>query len=195
MVKSLDLRKMALSHFQNGKKAPEIATLLANRVHRSTIDRRLRRHQQTGSFEPKPKLGQPKTGRTKRLNNLVKKRLDSNNTRKSLRTMAKDFNSSVQTIKRVLIIDLKKKCYRKITPQKLKENQKPIRKTCCQWIRKNINHNKLKIMMFTDEKKYLPKMIISIQKTTSYGLMIDPMLLNVVDCIPRKNIQYQSWLH
>ena len=66
--------------------------------------------------------------------------------------MTKDFNSSVQTIKRVLNIDLKKKCYRKIIGQKLKENQQPIRKTCCQWIRKNINHDKLKIMMFTDEK-------------------------------------------
>ena len=55
--------------------------------------------------------------------------------------MAKDFNNSVQTIKRVLSIDLKKKCYRKTAGQKLKENEKPIRKTC-QWIRKNINRNK-----------------------------------------------------
>ena len=39
MVKSLHLRKLALSHFQNGKTVPEIAKLLANKVHRSTIDR------------------------------------------------------------------------------------------------------------------------------------------------------------
>ena len=57
MVKSLDLRKMPLSHFQNDEKAPEIAKLLANKVHRSTIDRWLRRYQQTRSFQPKPKLG------------------------------------------------------------------------------------------------------------------------------------------
>ena len=143
---------MALSHFQNGKKAPETAKLLANKVDRSTIDRVLRQYHQTGSFELKPKLGRPKTGRTKRLNNLVKKRFDSNNTRKSLRTMAKDFKSSVQTINRMLNIDLKKKCYRKNTVQKLEEDQKHIRKTCCQRIRKNINYDKLKIMMFTDEK-------------------------------------------
>ena len=68
--------------------------------------------------------------------------------------MAKDFRSSVQTIKRVLNIDLKKRYYRKITAQKLKEDQKPTRKTCYQSIRKNINHNKLKIMMFTDEKLF-----------------------------------------
>ena len=67
--------------------------------------------------------------------------------------MAKDFKSSVRAIKRLLNIDLKKKCYRKITAQKLKANQKPMRKTCCHWIRKNINHNTLKIM-YTDEKVF-----------------------------------------
>ena len=129
------------------RKAREIAKLLTNMVHRSTIDRWLRRYQQTGSFQPKPKLERPKTRRTKRLNNLVKKRLDSNNTRKTPRTITKDFNSNVQTIKRVFNIDLKKNILSKnFTGQKLKENQKPIRKTCCQWIRKNINHNKLKII-------------------------------------------------
>ena len=55
IVKSLDRRKVALSHFQNGKRAPEIAKLLTNKVHRSTIERWLRRYQQTGSFEPKSK--------------------------------------------------------------------------------------------------------------------------------------------
>ena len=59
--------------------------------------------------------------------------------------MTQDFKNNVQTTKRVLNIDLKEKYYRKITAQKLKEDKK----TCCQWIKKNINHNKL---MFTDEK-------------------------------------------
>jgi hypothetical protein len=152
MVKSRDLRDVAVSHYKNGKKAPEIAKLLANKVHRSTIDRWLTRYRQSGSFEAKPKSGRPKAGRTKRLINLVQKRLDSDNRRKTLRTMAKDFNSSVQTIKRVLNLDLHKKCYRKISVQNLKDEQKPIRKTCCQWLRKNINYDKLKRLMFTDEK-------------------------------------------
>ncbi|CAF1221231.1 unnamed protein product [Didymodactylos carnosus] len=66
--------------------------------------------------------------------------------------MVKDFQTSYPTIKRILNIDLNKKCYRKTTVQHLKDDQKPIRKTCCQWIRKNINRNKLERMMFTDEK-------------------------------------------
>ena len=66
--------------------------------------------------------------------------------------MAKHFKSSHQTIKRILNIDLKKKCYRHITPHSLKENQKPIRKTCSQWIRKDIDRSKLERMMLADEK-------------------------------------------
>ena len=115
---------MTLSNCQDGKKAPEIAKLLANKVYRSTVDRWLRQYQQTGSFELKPKLERPKTEHTKRLNNLVKKRLDSNNTRKSVRTMVKDINSSVQTIKRVLNIDLKKSVIEKL----LLKNEKRTKK-------------------------------------------------------------------
>jgi hypothetical protein len=33
MVKSLDLREVAVSHYKNGKKAPEIAKLLANKIY------------------------------------------------------------------------------------------------------------------------------------------------------------------
>jgi hypothetical protein len=66
--------------------------------------------------------------------------------------MSQDFKSNTRTIKRVLNLDLNKKCYRKINVQRLKEDQKPIRKVCCQWIRKNISSSKVKRMMFTDEK-------------------------------------------
>jgi transposase len=152
MVKSNDIRDVAISHFKDGKKAPEIAKLLANKVHRSTVDRWIHQYQQSGSIAVKPKSGRPRTGRTKRLINLVKKRLDSKVPRKSLRTMAKDFKTSLWTIKRVLNKDLNKKCYRKVKVQKLKEGQKSTRKSCCQWIRKNVNRDKVKKLMFTDEK-------------------------------------------
>ena len=55
MVKSHDLRDVAVSHYKNGEKAPEIAKILANKVHRSTIDRWITGYRQSGSFEVKPK--------------------------------------------------------------------------------------------------------------------------------------------
>ena len=61
------------------KKAPEVATLLANKVHRSTIDR----YKQSGSICVKPKSERPTIDRTKKRIYLVKKRLDSNTCRKS----------------------------------------------------------------------------------------------------------------
>ena len=45
-----------------------------------------------------------------------------------------------------------RKSLRKTTVQNLADDQKSKRKTCCQWIRKNINNAKLHRMMFTDEK-------------------------------------------
>ena len=66
--------------------------------------------------------------------------------------MGKDFNSTRDTIRRVLTKDLGKKCYRKINVQNLKEDQQQMRKTCCTWIRKKINNKKLRRIMFSDEE-------------------------------------------
>jgi transposase len=73
MVKSVDLREIAISHFENGKKAPEIARLLANKVHRTTIHRWISRFKQSSSIGVRTTSGRPKTGRTKRLIGLVEK--------------------------------------------------------------------------------------------------------------------------
>ena len=113
------------------------------------IDRWLHRYKQSASIYVKRKPDRPKTARTKQCISYVKKRLDSNTPRKSLRTMVKDFGSK---IKRILNLDLHKKCYRKISVQGLKEDQKAARKSCCQWIRKNIDRSKEERLMFTDEK-------------------------------------------
>ena len=66
--------------------------------------------------------------------------------------IAKDFGSNRQTIKRILNLDLNKTCYRKISVQGLKEDQKAARKSWCQWTRKNIDRSKAERLMFTDEK-------------------------------------------
>ena len=75
MVKSHDTRDIVISHCKNGKKAPEIATLLANKVHRSTIDRWLHRYKESGSICVKPIPERPRTASTKKRICLVKKDL------------------------------------------------------------------------------------------------------------------------
>ena len=75
MVKSHDLRDIAISHYKNGGKAPEISKLLGNKVRRSTIDRWLHRYKQSGSIYVQRKPGRPKTGRTKQSISYVKKDL------------------------------------------------------------------------------------------------------------------------
>jgi transposase len=66
MAKIHDIRDIVISHYKDGKKAPEIANLLANKVHRSTIDRWLHRYKQSGSIYVKRNPGRPRTGRTKK---------------------------------------------------------------------------------------------------------------------------------
>ena len=59
---------------------------------------------------------------------LCKKRYDSNTSRKGLGTMAKYFKNSHRKIKRILNIDLNKKCYRENYSLKLKRRSKTDKK-------------------------------------------------------------------
>ncbi|CAF2127356.1 unnamed protein product [Rotaria magnacalcarata] len=111
MTKSADIRDIVIAHYKNGKKAPEISNMLANKVHRTTVHRWIQRFNQSGSVDAHVSPGRRRTGRTKRLINLVKKRINSQRARKTSRTMAADFNSNQRTIRRVLKEDLKMKCY------------------------------------------------------------------------------------
>ena len=65
--------------------------------------------------------------------------------------MTKDFNSSAQTIKRVLNIDPNKKMLSKDYYSKTKRRSKTYKKDMLS-MGQEINHNKLQIMMFNDEK-------------------------------------------
>src|ERR1700722_5916682 len=98
MTKSTDLREIAISHYKNGKKTSEIVNFLANKVHRATIYRWIRRYDQSGSLVAGKSTGRIRSGRTKRLINLVVKRMKSQSKRKSSRLMARDFNSNQSTI-------------------------------------------------------------------------------------------------
>ncbi|CAF4293584.1 unnamed protein product [Rotaria sp. Silwood2] len=82
MVKGNDVRDLVISHFESGKKAPEIVKMLAGKVHRATVNRWIQRYKQSGSIGVKKKSGRPRTARTKRLINLVNKRLNSKIPRK-----------------------------------------------------------------------------------------------------------------
>ena len=118
--------RLRIFHYENGIKAPEIAKLWANKIDRSTVHR----CKQSESINVMPKSERPRKERMKCLINLIKQQPDSQVRRKSLRTMAKNFKRNFGTIRRVVTDDLGKKCYRKMNVQKLKQNQKPIRKSC-----------------------------------------------------------------
>ena len=84
MVKSEEVHDIATTHYKNGKTPTEIAVLSANKVHRSTIVRWTQKYNRTGSFSAEKSTRRRRNGRTKRLINLVEKRLASKSSRKSL---------------------------------------------------------------------------------------------------------------
>ena len=110
------------------------------------------KYNRTGSFSAEKSTGRRRSGRAKRLINLVEKRLASKSSRKSLRTMAKDFQSNRSAIERILKEDFEKKCHRRKSVQTLKDHQQLLRKQCCFWIRKQFRREDSHRMMFTDEK-------------------------------------------
>ena len=151
MTKSTDLREIAIFHYQNGKNTSEIVNFLANKVHRAAIYRWIRRYCHSGSLLAGKTTGRSRSGRTRRLINLVAKRITFKSKRKSSRLIARDFKSNKSTILQVIKEDLGKKRYRKISTQQLQDHHKLQRKRCCAWIRKNVKRTDLQTMMFTDE--------------------------------------------
>ena len=93
MTESKDLCGVIIAHYQYGKNSLEIWTLLANNVHHVTVNRWIRRFNSSGSVNGRKAPGTRRTEPTKRLINLVKRRVRSQNARKSSRTMAKGFVS------------------------------------------------------------------------------------------------------
>ena len=90
MTKSKDLRDVVIAHYQNGKNAPEISTMLANKVH--FIDGYGDLIKVVWLMHVKSS-GRRRTGTTKRVIKLIERRVRSQSTRKDWRTMAKDFLS------------------------------------------------------------------------------------------------------
>ena len=96
--------------------------------------------------------------------------------------MAKHFGSNHQTIKRILNPDLYKECYRRISVQDSKGDQKSERKIRCQWIRKNIDRSKVERLMFNAKKVFIRNGLVN-PKMTLLGSMVNLMLMNVVNFI------------
>jgi hypothetical protein len=98
IMKPKVLKDIVISHFSSGKKAPTIAKMLANKVHRDTVHRWIKDHENPQRVANRKPPGRQRTVRTKRLINCVKKRLSSTSKRKSTRKMAKDFKCCDATI-------------------------------------------------------------------------------------------------
>jgi hypothetical protein len=170
MGKPKVLKDIVISHFLEGKKAPEISELLSNKVHRSTVNRWILDYSNPKRVAQKRPVGRPRSVRTKKLIYKVKNRLNSTVMRKSSRNMAKDFGTCQDTILKVLHDDLGVKPYRKIRVPKLTEKHINERLTISRWIRKHIKKAKTKKMMWVDEKVFTSNGYFNPQNDITWAL-------------------------
>ena len=76
---------------QSGKTPNEVASLL--NIHRATVYRAVSKFKASGSTDPSPRIGKPRTVRTKNMIRAVRNRIKYNPVR-SINKMAKDLNLS-----------------------------------------------------------------------------------------------------
>ena len=103
------LGTLMLKYRSEGKTIRDIAKLIEKPP--TTIFNYLKRYDQTGTFEDKPKSGRPRSARTRDLKEAVRKRIKRNPNRSSSE-LAKVYGVSPQTIRNLIKHDLNLKCFK-----------------------------------------------------------------------------------
>uniref|UniRef100_A0A673A9W4 Paired domain-containing protein n=1 Tax=Sphaeramia orbicularis TaxID=375764 RepID=A0A673A9W4_9TELE len=150
-----------------GQRQCEIYRSLNRRVPRSFISKVVRKYQETGSTDDRPKSGRPRSVRTRQLIQNVRLRIRRNPTR-SGRKMACDMNVSRSTMQRVLAVDLGLKALHQSQVQMLSAADKANRVTKCKRLRGRFTVDDVK-MIFSDEKMFTVEPKLNRQNSRVYA--------------------------
>ena len=154
MTFDLAIRELIKSHYVDGKSVTEIYEHLNKTVKKRTIYNWVNVFKQTGSIECKKIPGRPRSVRTKKFVDKVKKMAQNNKKQKSARAIARENNCSHVTVLNALHDDLNLKCYRKIKVPALTSSQIDQRMRFATWIRNNFTHDSCKKIIFFYEKMF-----------------------------------------
>jgi transposase len=151
MTLNKSIRNLIKSHYDGGKTAKEIYDCLNKTVSKRTIYNWINRVVKRKSIEAKKPSGRPRTVRTKKLIQKVKRNFN-NKLKKSARQLALENNCDRKTIANIIHDDLSLKTYKRIRCQTLTDVHKQKRKKFACWIRKHSKDEFFKKIMFSDEK-------------------------------------------
>ena len=152
MTYSENLRKIVKSHYLQGKKCQEIYHALAKKVKKRSIFQWMQLWSKGKQKKSKKTKGRPRTVRSKKLVQKVKKSLERTDQRKSMRQLARENSCDKRTIAKIVYEDLGLKKYTPTVVPRLSAAQKAKRLTCARWWRKNYTQASSHKIMFSDEK-------------------------------------------
>ena len=152
-MKSNDLQNVVLGLHEQGLNSRQISNQVAGQLSKTTVNEWVKRYREYGELNLQFPSGPKPTKRTKRLVQQVKQRLLRSNGRKSARKLAKSFNVSRTTMRRVIKNDMGFRSYVKRIASKLTDTQKSKRYSSGIWIRKNIRKSNARKILFSDEKR------------------------------------------
>ena len=153
-MKSNDLQDVVLRLHGQGLSSRQISNQLASQLSKTTVNEWVKRYCEFGELNLQSPSGPKPNKRTKRLVQQVKQRLLRSNGRKSARKLAKSFNVSRTTMRRMIKDGLGFKSYIKRIAPKLTDTQKSKRYSFGIWVRKNIRKSTERKILFSDEKRF-----------------------------------------
>lgn len=147
-------RDAIISLYQNGRSNSEIVRLLKkSNVNKMLVSRTVKRFIETGTTEKRKSSGRPRSRRTPAMLTALKARI-RRNPRRSQSKLALQMKVSRKTIQRALKIDLKLKALKRGTCHMLTVPQKIFRVKKCRRLLKRYGAEKVKSILFTDEKLF-----------------------------------------
>src|SRR5690349_15730433 len=116
MVQSHPLRSGVISLSQSGESVTSIARRL--RMHHGTVSKAVKRFQETGTFEDRPRAGRPRTVTTNRVVKVIRERIRRNPKLSQARASA-ELGISRRSFGRIVKDRLKMRPYKHVAHQHL----------------------------------------------------------------------------
>ncbi len=142
-------RAAIIALFLQGKRPFEIETLVP--ASKKTVLRAIKRYEELGSLQDRPKTGRPRTADTAKNRKLIRERIKRKSQR-SMRKMAKDLDISEGSVRNIVKKKLKLKSLKLQKGQHLNDRIRQVRKQRCLALKRRLGAQGHLKVIFSDEK-------------------------------------------
>lgn len=165
----MEMKRNAVIALHLGKKSTMdiVRELKHLKIDRWFVYRTIKRYNETGSVNDRPRSGRPKSATTKKIVKKVRERIRQN-PRRSANEMAKDMKISQSSMKRILDKDLGLKPYKHQKVHELTAKQKKVRLDRAKLLLRRQNRGEIPNIVFSDEKNFPVEQFVNKQNDRVY---------------------------